>query len=400
MTAVRRRLLACFALALLFVAPACNSPRRWHGGTAPPTILKQERSDDGTWVEYRLVSGQSEPKVNWTEKRTMAKAYLGIETKSLNAELATSLGLTPWRGVYIDRVVAGSAAESAGLLKGDVLRFLGATEVTAREQVSEIIRNEMAPGEEVIVKVQRWATGAGDGELRLVEHEVLVTPGARDVEETRTRSFDCRTSSGVRRRTGMRLAELTPGLSATLYDSPSQVVLVSWVTSGSPAYRAGVRKGDRILTVDGEPVRSLQDVRRAVVTRAAKRGFELQSGELDGVGGWLEAPAPEGRLEVTLDGALGPHVARFRIEEDLDEDFEFYFPILLDIESDTPRTKWSFLDFILQFGANYESRYVPSTTRKTQKATTFSMLPFGMFEYSGSPDWTEWTFLWFIKITS
>jgi hypothetical protein len=134
--------------------------------------------------------------------------------------------------------------------------------------------------------------------------------------------------------------------------------------------------------------------------RAADRGYKIQQDEYEFTDGWSDGEVPTGRLRVSVDGPLGPHSSHVGLVQDVGDDIDFHFPVLLSIESDTPRTKWSFLDFIIQFGANYKSTYVHSSTRSQESVTDFSMLPFGMFGYSSCPDWTQWTFFWFITFTS
>jgi serine protease Do len=48
-------------------------------------------------------------------------SYLGVATQELDRELADSLGLGDSRGVLVDRVIAGTPADEAGLAKGDII---------------------------------------------------------------------------------------------------------------------------------------------------------------------------------------------------------------------------------------------------------------------------------------
>ena len=390
------RLALLLALAVLLGASVACSSRRFVYRSPPAVVLQEGVDADGARVRYELRPGQaSAPRIVETTTRTLDRAFLGIETKDITAELATVLGVTAWKGVYIDRIVPGSAAETGGLLRGDILRALGPTEVTARQQVSEIIESQLAPGEPVRVTVQRWATGEED--VRLLTREVEVVPAARPVEQTRTRVHEMPHAKSVQRRTGLQVAEVPGELCEPVFGEPGPVVLVCGVVTGSPGYRAGFRGGDRVRSVDGEPVTGLEDVERAVVQRVVDKGWSPTRGELKGRGEWLDGPAPRGRLELGVDGPLGPLERRVSLWKDVDDDVDFTFPILFSYESDAADTEWSFLDFLIVWGASYESSYLGSGTRDNDAHTELKLLPFGMFCYRSTPDWTEWTFFWFIS---
>jgi serine protease Do len=63
---------------------------------------------------------------------------LGIETESLNSQLADFFGVK--QGVLIRAVVVGSPAEKAGIKAGDVLTRVDDQEVTTPGQVSGAIQ--------------------------------------------------------------------------------------------------------------------------------------------------------------------------------------------------------------------------------------------------------------------
>jgi len=62
----------------------------------------------------------------------------------------------------------------------------------------------------------------------------------------------------IRGYVGLVPAELSRGESAALGLSPDVGILLSAVVEGSPAEAAGLRRGDVILTINGEPIRSRQ----------------------------------------------------------------------------------------------------------------------------------------------
>jgi S1-C subfamily serine protease len=66
---------------------------------------------------------------------------------------------------------------------------------------------------------------------------------------------------------GVELVETTPELRRHLGADGDSGVLVGKVLSGMPAERAGVRVGDLIVSVDGEPIEDGSDLRRALRDR-------------------------------------------------------------------------------------------------------------------------------------
>ncbi len=74
----------------------------------------------------------------------------------------------------------------------------------------------------------------------------------------------------VRRgRIGIAIQDLTPQLSESLAASTAEGAVVAAVEGGSPADRAGLRRGDVIVAVDGSPVRSATEIRNRIgLTRA------------------------------------------------------------------------------------------------------------------------------------
>jgi len=86
------------------------------------------------------------------------------------------------------------------------------------------------------------------------------------------------------------------------------LAVVGTVERGSPAAGAGLRPGDRIVAVDGEPVHWWDEVEEAVRERPAGRlGLELERG----------AAAAAAREQVTLDVASRPGLDVFRETKDV-----------------------------------------------------------------------------------
>ena len=79
--------------------------------------------------------------------------YLGVSTQTLTAANAATLGVTQTSGAFVTQVLAGTAAERAGLRAGDVITSLGGKTITSAEDVSAAL-GSTKPGDTVDIS---WA---------------------------------------------------------------------------------------------------------------------------------------------------------------------------------------------------------------------------------------------------
>lgn len=146
-------------------------------------------------------------------------------------------GHTMLPAAVIGDVLDGGAAARAGLEPGDRVLEIDGTTMRYWEEIEDAVRS--APGKELHLRIQR------NGKV----FERYVTP----LEET-VRSRDGRVS--VQGRIGIT--------------HPPFVPLVGVIDGQSPAARSGLRTGDLIISVDGQPVRNWSDVKR-ILGRFARR---------------------------------------------------------------------------------------------------------------------------------
>jgi serine protease Do len=96
--------------------------------------------------------------------------YLGIKGVDVSDSVASTYDMPS--GVYIGQVVEGSAADNAGLVKGDIITGFEGRTITSMEDLQNQLQY-YAAGTTVTVTVQR----AENGEY--VEQEISVTLGAK-----------------------------------------------------------------------------------------------------------------------------------------------------------------------------------------------------------------------------
>ena len=174
---------------------------------------------------------------------TVQRAFLGVSILSVDNDLAEELQLSDPRGVYIENIVKGGAADAGGLLKGDVIIAIQDMRVDDVAALQEKI-SAYRPGNVIEVsfirknKVMR-ATLALKNRFN---NQELLTDGGNQLEERgltlRPLSNDETTSLGLKN--GLVVEDLKEN---------------SWVKQHS-----SLKKGFILTTVNNHQVYSVDDV--------------------------------------------------------------------------------------------------------------------------------------------
>jgi serine protease Do len=82
------------------------------------------------------------------------RAYLGLYYREIDEQLAKDKGIADFRGVYVDDVIAGGAAEKAGIRSGDIIVRLQQNPVNGKSELMEFV-GQHNPGDQVTVTVVR-----------------------------------------------------------------------------------------------------------------------------------------------------------------------------------------------------------------------------------------------------
>src|SRR5690606_27594384 len=85
---------------------------------------------------------------------TVQRAFIGVNIRDLNQDLATELSLKEVQGVYVTRVIVGGAAEEAGVKEGDVISMIGNVKVNNVPELQEQI-GKFRPGDKISVTLLR-----------------------------------------------------------------------------------------------------------------------------------------------------------------------------------------------------------------------------------------------------
>ncbi len=189
-------------------------------------------------------------------------ARLGVTVQELNQGLAESFRLDSPRGALVSGVAAGSAAEKAGLRAGDVVLALDGERIERSGDLAAMV-GRSKPGDRVTLDVVRQG-----------KRETLTAVLAELPSSTET--VPQQSPERSERRLGVAVRPLAPQeRQATRLNAGLLVEDVS-----GPAQRAGIEPGDVILSVNGKPVATVEQLRGLVNGDARQLALLVQRGDL------------------------------------------------------------------------------------------------------------------------
>lgn len=181
------------------------------------------------------------------------RAWIGVSFQELTPELASafSLGDRARAGALIADVVANGPAARAGLRSGDVVVSVDGEPVReGRDLLRAVLRHDV--GSRVRLEVVR------NGRRVPITLTATERPGESDTNQPPTQMVQ--PTDGRRPTDGISLSALTAQQRQQVGHDGA---LVTDVSPGSDADRAGLRRGDVILQADGSDVRQPQQLANA-----------------------------------------------------------------------------------------------------------------------------------------
>jgi len=206
--------------------------------------------------------------------------WLGVELHEVTAETAKEMKLPTERGVVLGSVVPDSPAAKAGLKEKDVITEINGQRVEGAAQFRRMI-HEIPAGR--TVQLTLWRDGRSQtvsvtlGKAEERRHSLkMITPGAPggftfqmpEVPMIPPMEWNGTLMLGAQPRLGIDAEDLNGQLGAFFGAPDGEGILVREVNPGSAAEKAGIKAGDVIISVNGERVRTVGDLREKL---AAKR---------------------------------------------------------------------------------------------------------------------------------
>ncbi len=186
------------------------------------------------------------------------RPQLGVQIGTVTAVDAEVYGLPEIRGAEIVQVVEDSPAARAGLRIGDVVLAIDGEEIADPAALTTTLARHQ-PGDEVVLTVFR------DGRESRIEVELgRFENGEAEPAEERRRG------QASRETLGFHTEQLTPAIAERLGHEQSEGVVIADVAQFGTAFNAGVRAGQILLRINGQPVETPADVER--IAEEVERG--------------------------------------------------------------------------------------------------------------------------------
>jgi serine protease Do len=175
----------------------------------------------------------------------VTRGWMGVRIQPVTADIANSLGMKKVEGAIVDEPQAGSPADKAGIMSGDVITGVDGKNVKDSHDLARKIA-AMAPGTAVKLDVLR------NGQDKTVSLTLGQLPDQRQARADH---------DGSGTENGFRLG-LTLAPASEVGGAGGQGVAVTAVDPNGPAAERGVKEGDVILDVAGKAVSKPADVRQ------------------------------------------------------------------------------------------------------------------------------------------
>jgi serine protease Do len=188
-------------------------------------------------------------------------ARLGVMVQEVNQGFADSFNLESPEGALVSNVERGGPADKIGLKAGDVIRKMNGQKIVASGDLPAMVGQAM-PGDKVSLEV--WRQG-----------KTIALEGKLGNAADRNVAALQNDEAAAKLRLGLALRQLDP---MERRESGLASGLVIEDAAGAAAV-AGVQPGDVLLSVNGRPVNTVNDVRDLVAKSTKSVALLIQRGE-------------------------------------------------------------------------------------------------------------------------
>ena len=177
----------------------------------------------------------------------VTRGWLGVTAQPITVQLKEALGLKNNLGGLVSGIEPNSPAANAGIKSGDVIIKYNGEKIKNLLHLRSLVARTVT-NEEVKMTVIR------DGNELTLNTTILESP---------------KTSAGSKKDLfkdfGMVVQNLTGKLAIKLGYEGEEGVIIKNIQKGSPAYKAGLNKGDLIVEVQHKPVTSVDEFHQAIL---------------------------------------------------------------------------------------------------------------------------------------
>ena len=183
------------------------------------------------------------------DKGRVSRGWLGVLIQPVDRELAESFGLDKPAGALVSQVMPDSPAEQAGFMVGDVVVRFNGQEIGQSGQLPQVV-GLLAPGTRAEAEVVR------NGKSKTLKVTVGELPD--DIGNPLNPEQPGKAGTST---LGLKVEPLSAEELASL--GVPQGVLVAEASDG-PAARAGIRRGDVLVSLNNKPVTDPKDLKKLV----------------------------------------------------------------------------------------------------------------------------------------
>jgi Do/DeqQ family serine protease len=221
-------------------------------------ILSTPGSGGSIGIGFSIPTNMAKPVMDQILKDgRVRRGQLGVIIQNITDDLAKTFELKDTRGVIVSEVRRGSAADKAGVKRGDVITAINGE----KTEDSNVLRNKVAgtlPGNEITLTILR------DGK----EQEIKATLDEFTVENAGNNKSGGNNDPGKPNESGklgLDLQPITPELARRLeLPADAKGLVVTDIDPTGPAAEAGIDKGDVILEINREPVETFDQAKSAL----------------------------------------------------------------------------------------------------------------------------------------
>ncbi|HEX5342919.1 MAG TPA: DegQ family serine endoprotease [Duganella sp.] len=195
----------------------------------------------------------------------VAHAKLGVTVQEVNQSFADSFNLETPEGALVSNVERGGPADKAGLKAGDVIRALNGQKIVSSTDLPSMV-GLSTPGEKVTLDV--WRQGK-PVQLNATLGNAKDKVAAQDDDDGPVDQASAKLRLGL----SLRQLDASERREAGV---PNGLLIQD---AGGAAANAGVQPGDVLLSVNGRPVNSVEQVREVVGKAGKSVALLIQRGD-------------------------------------------------------------------------------------------------------------------------
>ncbi len=177
----------------------------------------------------------------------ITRGWLGVTAQPVTTQLQRALGLENNQGALVSGVEPNSAAANAGIKSGDVI-----IKYNGKEIKNILYLRSLVKGTEINKEVEMVVIR--DGKELTLDTAILESLKAKD-----------RSKKDFFKNLGMVVGNITGKESINLGYEGGKGVIITGIQKDSPAFKAGLNKGDLIIEVQHKPVTSIEDLHQAIL---------------------------------------------------------------------------------------------------------------------------------------